>query len=460
MNYTNFAASTSEDVLGSVNLGQDTLTTTMPLSRFVETTDVANASGVVPDEIAQRELDRAHAIGLAVYILKGVIHATRKAAVKQKGNVENFDRLLNAMGDRRHYSLQPVVVSLPASLEELKLDPIKDNHGTDVAYRVSIPFGMTMWVVDGQHRRFAMTLLLEFLTHVLNTRTYPRKGSLYPVDKTAIDISPEDLAAWRQISQMARACQITVEIHLGLTVEEQRQLFHDLNNLGKRVSAGTSFDFDSSNPVNNFIKAVLLDEGVMEAAVAEKDITDWAQHDGSVARKDLVAVNAILFLNKTNARTATPLHVAHMEDVARRFWQEINSIPGFGESQAKLKTVAAQPVVLKALAKLAYDFARGRKADELHLNQFLDGLAQVDFSHENPMWDYYSMTSDERGAKLAGLTDYMPGDHGNRDIGARDDDGKMRFGAKHNDIFPIIGDMVRWRLSLPSRHASEDVQAA
>jgi hypothetical protein len=29
----------------------------------------------------------------------------------------------------------------------------------------------------------------------------------------------------------------------------------------------------------------------------------------------------------------------------------------------------------------------------------------------------------------------------------------MRFGAKHNDIFPILGDMIRWSLKLPSRQA-------
>jgi hypothetical protein len=29
----------------------------------------------------------------------------------------------------------------------------------------------------------------------------------------------------------------------------------------------------------------------------------------------------------------------------------------------------------------------------------------------------------------------------------------FRFGAKHNDIYPILGDMIRWQLKLPSRHA-------
>ena len=50
------------------------------------------------------------------------------------------------------------------------------------------------------------------------------------------------------------------------------------------------------------------------------------------------------------------------------------------------------------------------------------------------------------------MAEYLPDiETGNRDIGSFD--GKwMRFGSKHNDIFPIIGDMIRWKLGLPSRH--------
>ena len=30
----------------------------------------------------------------------------------------------------------------------------------------------------------------------------------------------------------------------------------------------------------------------------------------------------------------------------------------------------------------------------------------------------------------------------------------MRFGAKHNDIFPVLADMIRWKLRLPNRHTA------
>ena len=51
------------------------------------------------------------------------------------------------------------------------------------------------------------------------------------------------------------------------------------------------------------------------------------------------------------------------------------------------------------------------------------------------------------------LVDYLPSseDGANRNIGALDGSGLMRFGAKHNDIYPIIVDMIRWRLGLPPR---------
>lgn len=78
----------------------------------------------------------------------------------------------------------------------------------------------------------------------------------------------------------------------------------------------------------------------------------------------------------------------------------------------------------------------------------------MDFSHENAMWRFYELKEDEREKMgLSGLVDYLPhAETGNRDIGSYQG-GVMRFGAKHNDIFPILGDMIRWRLDLPNRHS-------
>jgi len=83
-------------------------------------------------------------------------------------------------------------------------------------------------------------------------------------------------------------------------------------------------------------------------------------------------------------------------------------------------------------------FSVGRQRDEELLNRLLDGIPEIDFSHENPMWRYYDLSPDERIThNLDGLNAYLPSvDEGrNRDIGKYDSVKHwMRFGAKHNDI--------------------------
>jgi hypothetical protein len=108
------------------------------------------------------------------------------------------------------------------------------------------------------------------------------------------------------------------------------------------------------------------------------------------------------------------------------------------------------------LAKLTFDFFFGKNKDwatEENQKKFFDGLSQIDFSHANPMWQYYSLNDEERSRyNMETLKEYLPeGTEGNRDLGNFDSNNEFRFGAKHNDIFPIIGDMIRWKLNLPKR---------
>jgi hypothetical protein len=456
----NLLSSTRLDVLAGFNLGSETLTLKLPIGQFIDLSEVPNEGAVGPDEVAQRVLDRAHAQKLAVYVLKGLISTSRNLRRLQKKGVEMHEEILGRLGAQPYYSLQPIVVNIPIALADLDPQVQKNMVGDDLTVRIRLPVGTVMWVIDGQHRRWAMNLVLEFLRYVLTHRSYPKKGSLYPA-ASAGTIPPEELEVWRDAQMLAlQHCTVSVEAHVGLDTVAQRQLFHDLNNMGKSVSASMAFDFDNSNPINLYIKDVLIEGKVLKAPVSEKDISDWSSHDGSMARKDIVAVNSILFLNKTNPKGASPVQVERMEEVATKLWSAVSGIKGFGEPGAKLKTVAAQPVVLKALAKLVYDFAVGRKADERHLQTLLDGIGTLDFSHANPMWRYYEMSREERARLVPGLSDYLPDDEGNRDVGGTDEEGRMRFGAKHNDIYPILGDMVRWKLGLPSRQADDEVAVA
>lgn len=452
-------------ILTNYNLGNNTLMLQMPMQTFIERSEVANERGLAQSkdyeghEIAQRKLDPAHAAKLAVYLLKGAISASnRRRQLDGRPEMEELQEFLKLLGSQPYLAMQPIVANVRTC--QLGGDGLKfEKDGGVIMVRLSDRD--VLWVVDGQHRRYAMSLVVDFLKEIKDKHRYPKRSKLFPAPHQS-ELSSRDLQAWLEVYETFRtACTVAVETHLGLDADMERQLFHDLNNLGKKVEASLAFEYDNSNPVNRFIKEELTtreeEGGFWKPQVVDKDIVDWHNDPGAMSRKDLIAVNAVLFLNKTNIKGAQPGDVDEKREVALKLWEEINGIEGFGEPEAKERTVAAQPVVLKALAKLAYDFGFGRSQDKGSLETLLEGVRRIDFSHTNPMWRYYHLSAEQREQhQLSGLAEYLPTDTEgyNRDIGMFDENSqKMRFGAKHNDIYPIIGDMIRWQLGLPSRHA-------
>ena len=124
-----------------------------------------------------------------------------------------------------------------------------------------------------------------------------------------------------------------------------------------------------------------------------------------------------------------------------------------GQTDAKSKTVAAQPVVLKALAKLMHDFAFGGQQNADAVETILSAIPRLPLSHDNQAWRFYTVPAADREKSWPGLPAYMPSEAtGNRDLGAYDHAANlMRFGAKHNDIYPALADYFRWHPRLPPR---------
>lgn len=443
------------------NLGYRTFQMYAPLHEFFEMSAVANDPTGDPSLVAQRKLDLGHAHKLAVYMLKGLVNAAifRRRDIEKKPVPAAWIDVQDNLGRQPYLSLQPIVVNIrecdPAG-NNIRGHRLISSDGETASFKVFISQKHILWVVDGQHRRKGMELVFDFLSHVRAQAKYPKKGSLYGAYSDVI--GPDEASLWEECFAVARAfCTIGVEVHLGLTVEQERQLFHDLNRLGKKVETSLALQFDNSNAVNMFIKEDLI--GRMGLNVVERDQKDWHNDTGAFSRKDVVAVNAILFLNKTNINGATPANVTPKQPIAYRFWESVLGIPHIDQESARERTVAAQPVVLKAIAKLVYDFAfsnrRPDNSDEL-LEILLNGITDIDFSHDNIMWRYFELSPEDREKHLPGLADYLPAANEgvNRDIGSFQG-GFMRFGAKHNDIYPILGDMIRWKLALPSRRAAE-----
>lgn len=447
-------------VLTGHNLGSNTLTLCVPMHQFWEMSEVANERTIADSEdfkaqpIAQRKLDPNHAKKLAVYILKGLVSSLKlKYSSEAKLHPPKLLEIERTLGEQPYLALQPITANIRAC--QFGGSDLRVERAPDGKISVFLSDRHVLWVVDGQHRRKAIDLVFEFIKALLNSHKYPKTPQLYPASPDSDSLQTDELKVWAEIYEVARGrCKVMIEAHLGLNADQERQLFHDLNNLSKKIESSLAFQFDNSNPINLFIKHDLIDDEVVH--VVERDVTDWQSDEGNISRKDLIAINAILFLNKTNISGAQPEVVKNRRDVALKFWERVVEIDGFGESGSKKTTVAAQPVVLKALAKLTYTFAFSRDSNNDHLRILFEGISKIDFSHKNLMWRYYLLDEETRNKDLHGLKDYLPSDTdgANRDIGGFDNKQELfRFGAKHNDIYPILSDMIRWKLQLPSRHA-------
>jgi hypothetical protein len=444
------------------NLGHRVFTMSVPFRKFADISAVANNREAGP--VAQRALDENHAKKLSVYMVKGLVSAAKMRRIAtQKPVPETFDAILRMLGEQPYFSLQPLVCNIrnvppggngAGGIRGFRLET---SAGETAAFKVFLSERHILWVVDGQHRRHAADMVMTFLEQVRQTGKYPGKGAVLFVEKGK-QVSEEEMLVWNEAYEAARSyATLTVEVHLGLDIDQERQLFHDLNRLGKKVDASLAFQFDGSNPITHFIKHKLAAE--LGITITETEAKDWSEDSGAIVLKDMVAVNAIAFLNKGNVAGATPAVIEPREEVALNLWSRIVEIPDFGNHRAKEKTVAAQPVILKALAKITYDlnFSNRRPADaDTQFTQLLEKIPSIDFSHQNPMWNFYSLTDGKRlDAGLGTLADYLPEETQgvNRDIGSIQSGGFMRFGAKHNDIFPILADMIRWAAGLPSRRA-------
>ena len=438
------------------NTGNQTFTLIMTLFEVQEFTEVANEQSKNTLFVAQRKLDIEHAQRIGKYILKGLLWTVERETPGVAKSAA-FDAIKKELGTQPYLSIPPLVASFRKALPDgsnLKIAKLRTgSDGETACYKIFIKPGDTFWIVDGQHRRKGLELVHDFLKYVMTYHKYP-KASLYKSVKKD-ELSAEELRVWTECLDKMNACCVSLEVHLGLDEEKERQLFHDLNNFSKKVDKNLALNFDGSNPINRYTGEVVINDIFDNADFSEsnaKDSNDW-RTDG-FTRQELVSINALLFLNKTNVNGATPSVVDPKKDVASLFWRKVVEIPGITDVGSKQKTVAAQRVVLKALAKLVYDFAFGKFIDKVNLDLILDRIPTLDFSHDNPAWRYYNMDEEEREeAGLNGLENYLPDNDGaNRDLGNYDLINKVfRFGSKHNDIYPIIGDIIRWKLSLPSR---------
>jgi hypothetical protein len=451
------------------NLGNITLKLSLSLRQFTDMSWVANKANNSQNEqfkdeaVAQRSLIPSHVKGLAQYTLMGLVNAQFRELKRSGVSISpQVQKLITFLPSGPYASLQPIVCNIRScdfGGGGIAIKSIKDKYDHDTGvYDVSLGQKDLLYVVDGQHRRAGFDLVMIFLKDVIRTYKYPKKGIFMPPNYDDDLISESEHDFWQKVLELALTkSTVGVEVHLGLDADQEQQMFVDLNAKSKNVQTSFVNSFDHADPINKYINEVLIGETVVSFGLSDEDQSDWNNDSGDLKRKDVKQICSLLILGKTSSSDATPVIIEERSTFGKTFWSAISKVPEFSHPGAKTKTILQQPIVLKALAKLSYDLGYGtpklRNTDNLKslFQAISDGT--LNFSHENKIWRSLMLTASEREENYEGISKYIFVPSGtNLDAGTWDAENNwVRYGSRHNDIYPRLGDIVRYTLDFSPR---------
>ncbi|QSQ23160.1 hypothetical protein JY651_50155 [Pyxidicoccus parkwayensis] len=443
-------------VLAGFNMGNNTLNVTMTMATFREVALVANEARIIAmgegmEQVAQRQLIPDHAKKLALYILRGLLAGVKARWTASGKHIPDcLNDFLTDLGEGPYQALQPFT----ANIRNIQDDGL-EFEDTPAGVILHLHKLQKLFVVDGQHRLNAAELVHEWLNTVLTNAKYPKKGLWF--DNTQ-EVTTEEMEVWTAaMTEFGTAFTVDVTVHLGLNAEQERQLFHDLNVLGKKPSAAQALAFDAANPVSKYVTERLAPKrsvhGLLVVDAGHKK-SGAKLEEPAIYRDDLVNTCAILFRGAFNQSGITPLDVRGSEDYADGFWAALAKQPGWNTPGWDKLTLLAHSTMLKGMAFLVRSFHNGEEArDPEAAHAKRDAIIQaiadgkVDFTHTNPLWRVYLMSQEDREAKFPGIEDFITPDAIRRPYGTWDEDaGRLQLGPNTRDIARYLADLVRYQL--------------
>lgn len=448
------------------NCGNVTFGLNMSAKEFYDNSAIANQTGDSEGGIAQRALNLPHAKALGAFLFRGLVNsAISYAVMKREEPTPGLAEIQEVIGKSVYVGIQPVTCNIrdiEKGVKSFSGFRVKDPNSNETAcFRAAFLPKHLLYVVDGQHRREGFRFVFDFIKSVISTGKIGKQNNLIPSSEVVGEIPDSWMRAFQAIDHASRAhATVLIETHLGLTLDEERQLFSDLNSRGLNVSTNLTLAFDGSNPVNEYVKKHTSEEGLIKMPVIESEKDSKVTiADGAILRKDLVTINAQLFLNNGSIKSATTQKVQDREYIANRFWEQVGKIPGIGKPGLQKRSVLSQSVMLKAMAKLCYSLRPKKETDSGEaLDKFLTNIPLIDFSHDNMAWRFDSIIKGDISCDISALTlgeytAYSTSKTAQRGIGSyKPEDSIFEFSTRANDVMPVLGDILRHELGLPNRH--------
>lgn len=439
------------------NLGYPTFTVDLDIGMLLDQTRVGNDAAAAEDPtgdgmVTQRPLNVAHATKMAAFNLGSLLCYMEREAPMGKGKKlpPEAEAILEHLGRQEYYSWAPVVCSVRDSLTDVRIRKAEyyNKEGKRVKTddrEIDLKTDTNIWVVDGQHRRYGFQLAGEWLKKIVEDRKFPRVKAAFPAGLGKVP--EESVAFWREVKKaLWHDFTITVELHFGLKPKQERQLFYFLNDLPRAVPSSISHSFDSGNAINRFTNSLLESGLIAKSDIESANPVHW-DDDAWLRLDSLNSINARMFLNATSMDNANSTVVNPRVAEGTAFWEAVMQIPNVTDRK---KSVAAQPAMLKAMARAYYDICWGRGHGALPegtAEKFLQALPFIDFSHKNPLWrlDKKAIQNFTTGrVTTQTLEECMPSNWATKSIGSTDAQGCFRYDSRHNEILVLLAQILRY----------------
>ncbi|MFC4098183.1 DNA sulfur modification protein DndB [Paenibacillus xanthanilyticus] len=253
--------------------------------------------------------------------------------------------------------------------------------------------GAKLSILDGQHRIMALgytndQLAKESRKHEKELSRLKVKCRQHPEDDTLREHTEQLEGLLSQLESRRLdllESELTVQLYIGLTEEEEKQLFGDINSKVQLVSKELGHAFDGSDPINTMIQQVVDHNTLLKNAGVETRNNLTAYNKNFTCFSWLHTIASLLFTGKTQASYELARRVRHdptiHTEILHQFFNGV--LPDLPEQPGLGSYISSSRVVQEAIALFAHehlDLGKGGRRDWTSCFRI---LRQIDWSHNN-----------------------------------------------------------------------------
>lgn len=234
-----------------------------------------------------------------------------------------------------------------------------------------------LYISDGQHRCGGIRICVEMVESEL--------------EKARSDDDNDALEYWGHILKNLEETNLPVVIFTQLTKDEEKQLFHDLNNLGVSVNQSQALDLDQNDTFNRLSKNLEIEIPQLKKYGLNKTAKTLSDKNLQVATLGIWNNCNRILLNGSNDKEMNKpwnksWNFEEKKELCKEFWQTFfNILPE--DFVDKEKYIITKSAYLQGIAAFGHKLIFENKAE--NWKKLIFKLRNFDWSYTNDVYSKY-----------------------------------------------------------------------